>query len=104
MGTELWDWQYGGEYTYKDLGECMKTVWADDQTYWDAEDRIRNALFIPELHTWSTEKGTPNPKGALKDHGSSTENFGNLGGCEEWPHEYDYLLAKWSHLKSLLKR
>jgi len=26
MGTELWDWQYGGEYTYKDLGDYEKAL------------------------------------------------------------------------------
>jgi hypothetical protein len=102
MGPELWDWQYGGLETYKDLDGCMRDVWPDDDTYWGAEDKLRNALFIPELYNWSSEKGTPNTGGALKDHGSSTENFGNLGGCEEFPPIFDYSVERWTYLKSLI--
>ena len=104
MGPEQWGWQYNGETTYKDLDGCMKAMWPNDQTYWNAEDNLKNALFVPEAYPWSETEGTPNPQGAIKDHGSADDNFGNIGWISEVPENYTYLIERWTHLKSQLKR
>jgi hypothetical protein len=105
MGYEKWSWQYNGEATYKSLEDAIKDCWPDRKEFWTAPDRIKNALFHPDLYHWSKEKGTPHPNGALKDHGAYSDCIKNqVGWIAEIPTNVDYMIERWDWLKAQLKR
>ena len=102
MGIEFWNWYWGGKATYKPIDEAMKEMWPDREDFWTLPERLQQALFLPDKYTWNPGEGTPHPRGNLRDQGSLDDRMEQIGCVATYPKNIDYIVERWSYLRSLL--
>jgi len=106
MGAEFFDWANRGKATYHPIDEIIKEwCFPDNPEYWDLEERLLQALFLPDKYFPPGEKpreGTPDPHGNLRDLGSIEDKMAitryNLS--PDLPDDEEYYVEKFTDLKA----
>jgi spermidine/putrescine-binding protein len=108
MGPEFYDWFFNGKTTYLSTGDVMKDIWKDKPEFWDLPERTQNALFTPDVYFrqfWTGEPprtGSPDPKGNLRDLGSTDdkEKITRYFLSPDLPDDNEYYVTKFEQLKA----
>ncbi len=108
MGAEMFDWFFMGKRTYLSIGDVMTETWPDKPEYADLDERLQNALFLPDIyfkHFWEgnpPRTGSPDPKGNLRDIGSVDDKLDitRYYLSPDLPDNNDYYVTKWEELKA----
>jgi len=110
MGDEFYNWFFEGKATYLPIDEIMKEIWPDNPEFADLEERLQQALFLPDVyfrHFWTGESprtGSPHPKGNLRDIGSvkDKEEITRFFLSPDLPDNNDYYVHRYEELKANL--
>ncbi len=108
MGAEFYDWFHNGKATYLPIDEIMAEIWPDNPEFADLEERLQNALFMPDeyfKHFWTGEPprtGSPDPNGNLRDIGSNEDKMDitRYFLSPDLPDNNDYYVSKYEELKA----
>ena len=93
MGPENYDWAFNGKRTYKPWTELYTPYPVEEQ-------RIAEALFLPEFYTWSKTPGTPDPTGNPKEGGSMDKRHSRIGNFLIWPKAGTAWIEAWTDFKA----
>jgi spermidine/putrescine-binding protein len=88
---EFYNWNFLGQATYKPISEIIP----NQPAY------IANALFQPDKYNWSSQPGTPDPNGNVKDRGSIENIESNIGTLETWVDNASYYISQWTTMKQV---
>jgi spermidine/putrescine-binding protein len=110
MGDEFYDWFYMDKATYLPIDEVMQEIWPDREEFWTLEERLQNALFLPDVyfkHFWEDKPprtGSPDPNGNRRDIGSVAfkQEITRYFLTPDLPDDNDYYVTKWEQLKAAL--
>jgi spermidine/putrescine-binding protein len=108
MGDEFYDWFHNGKATYLPIDEIMTEIWPDNPEFADLEERLQNALFMPDeyfKHFWTGEAprtGSPHTRGNLRDIGSNEDKMDitRYFLSPDLPDNNDYYVSKYEELKA----
>jgi spermidine/putrescine-binding protein len=106
MGAEYFDWANRGKATYHPIDEIIKTwCFPDKPEVWNLEDRLLQALFLPDKYFPPGAKpreGTPHAKGNLRDLGSIDDKMAitRYSLSPDLPDDEEYYVAKYTDLKA----
>jgi hypothetical protein len=86
----------------------MTEIWPDNPEFADLEERLQNALFMPDeyfKHFWTGEAprtGSPHTRGNLRDIGSNEDKMDitRYFLSPDLPDNNDYYVSKYEELKA----